>query len=184
MGRGSCVLISPGLMAWIVYSNERSTGEARRATLLSSYSPTSFTAPFLLCISTSYSSLAIIVAVTGPCIFVFLSPKPSEPRRFPDKEKHWNSNCTFPTNLRLRYPACAAPSPSTSSSSIHYARTSSIHHTHHLLRLLLAASQYTSHPCLHRARTILAFVILLSASGQPCRRVRLISTRRFRRRAA
>ena len=31
MGRGSCVLISPCLMAWIVYSNERSTGEARRA---------------------------------------------------------------------------------------------------------------------------------------------------------
>ena len=170
-----------------MYTVATNAGEARRATIellpphLHCHSP----ATFLLFHLISFSSPAgIIVAVTGSCIFVFLSPKPSEPRRFPDKEKHWNSNCTFPTNLRLRYPACAAPSPSTSSSSIHYARTSSIHHTHHLLRLLLAASQYTSHPCLHRARTILAFVILLSASGQPCRRVRLISTRRFRRRAA
>jgi hypothetical protein len=64
-------------MAWIVYSNERSTGEARRA-VVCSHSPTSLTLPFLWCISTSYSSLTIIVAVTGSCIFVFLAkPSPS-----------------------------------------------------------------------------------------------------------
>jgi hypothetical protein len=171
-------------MGCIVYSNQRSTAEARRATT-STCTSLPLSIPCFYCVHLAYYSsppAVIVVAVTGSCIFVFSRQKP--PSLGASRTK---SSIGIALQLSesgsLDY--ATLPCPALRRLLPHLPLYTT--YTHHHLPRLLAACGFCNTPVTDARIALdlfLVFAILLSASGQRCRRARLISTRRFRRRAA
>ena len=155
------------------------------ATSLSSHCPV-FIIPSLHTIRRLLHA-GIIVAVTASCIlaYLFFLAKPLRAEALPGQRAALELRRRFPRTGFIPYPALPCPAPRrlpSTSSSIHHTTLTT---TNTSLACCLRLLQHISHPCSDRTRFYsFVFAILPSASGQRCRRVRLISTRRFRRRAA